>query len=173
MVQKLEDPFAFRVANENYLMKNSVYLFHLDLDLDFPCNIGYNVNINPALPDQLGVRTNLKAQMSKCGIYLYIYLYISSYLIFTLFEACFGYVTFERGVKNSTCFNQWQISDPPHAERSFSDWDNVCGLWKRFKARSLPDRHNSSSSSTTAKSNAALLDQHVNLFVPKGAPKKL
>lgn len=71
MVQKLEDPFAFRVANENYLMKNSVYLFHLDLDLMiffFPCNIGYNININPALPDQLGIRTNLKAQMSKCEI---------------------------------------------------------------------------------------------------------
>lgn len=78
MVQKPEDPFAFRVANENYLMKNSVYLFHLDLMIFFffTCNIGYNVNINPALSDQLGVRTNLKAQMSRCEIYIYLFIYL-------------------------------------------------------------------------------------------------
>lgn len=79
VVQKLADPFAFRVANENYLMKNIIYLFHLDLDLMIfflPCNIGYNVNINPALSDQLGVRRNLKAQMSNCEIYIYLFIFI-------------------------------------------------------------------------------------------------
>lgn len=59
-----------KLSNEKQCISLSL---RLGFDDFFPCNIGYNVNINPALTDQLGIRTNLKAQMSKREIYIYFF----------------------------------------------------------------------------------------------------